>query len=281
MKPPWRDDAAPGRLSALLLCLLAAPLIALLVISEIQTNMLFPIHAVGAPGPLPRHAEHVSIALRDGVKLRGVHIPGQEEGNVILGFGGNAWNASDVAAYLHELYPRAHVIAFHYRGYRPSTGRPSADALMADAPLVYDFAAGRLKPKRIIAVGFSIGSGVAATLAANRKLDGLILVTPFDSLKAAASDLYPWLPVGPFFHHEIAAAAALKGNSVPVAILAGERDNLILPARTDALRRSVPTLVYDRTIAGAGHNDIYTREEFRQAMHEALSAVSTYNQRIK
>ena len=237
--------------------------------------MLFPIHAVGAPGPLPRHAEQVSIASPDGAKLHGVHIPGEEQGTVILGFGGNAWNASDVAVYLHGLYPEAHIIAFHYRGYRPSTGRPSADALIADALLIHDFAADRLKPERVIAVGFSIGSGVAATLAAKRKLEGLVLVTPFDSLKAAASDLYPWLPVGAFFQHEIAAAAALKGKSLPVAIVAGERDNLILPARTNALRRRVPNLVYDRTIAGAGHNDIYLRDEFRQAMQEALNALSS------
>ena len=32
-----------------------------------------------------------------------------------------------------------------------------------------------------------------------RPLDGLILVTPFDSLKAVAQGLYPWLPIGPFF----------------------------------------------------------------------------------
>jgi pimeloyl-ACP methyl ester carboxylesterase len=132
-----------------------------------------------------------------------------------------------------------------------------------------------LKPKRTIAAGFSIGSGVAASLASKRNLEGLILVTPFDSLKAAASDLYPWLPIGPFFDHEIDAAALLKGNSVPVAILAGEHDTLIRAARTDGLRRQVPNLVYDRTIADAGHNDIYARSEFQLAMREALDALSS------
>jgi len=238
---------------------------------------LFPTHAVAPPGPLPSHAEQVSLAAPDGATLHGIHIPGDKKGTLVLGFGGNAWNASDVGVYLHELYPQADVIAFHYRGYRPSTGRPSAEALIADAPLEYDFAVGRTRPKHIVAVGFSIGSGIAATLAAKRKLDGLILVTPFDSLKSAASDLYPWLPIAPFFQHEIAAADALKGNQVPVAIVAGERDSLILPARTEALRRRVPNLVFDRTIAGAGHNDIYIRDEFRQAMHQALDAISSSN----
>lgn len=237
--------------------------------------MLFPTNAVGPPGPLPANAEQVSTKAADGSTLHGVHIPGRGDGILMLGFGGNAWNGSDVASYLHELYPQADIIAFHYRGYRPSGGSPSAEALISDAPRIYDFAAERMKPKRVMAAGFSIGSGVAAGLAQSRKLDGLILVTPFDSLKAAAADLYPWLPIGPFFEHEIDVAALLKGSSVPVAILAGERDSLIRPKRTDALRRQVNNLVYDATITGAGHNDIYSRSDFQQAMRDALDAVST------
>src|SRR5262249_12850562 len=108
-------------------------------------------------------------------------------------------------------------------------------------------------------------------LAEKRKLDGLILVTPFDSLKAVAQSLYPWLPVGPFFRHEIDSAGALNGVGVPVAIIAAERDEIVLPPRTAALRSRVSNLVFDRTIAGAGHNDIYSRPEFAAAMRDALN----------
>lgn len=245
------------------------------MIASLQAQVLFPTGAVAPAGPLPKGAQKVRTRSADGDLLHGVHIPGDAAGEstLILGFGGNAWNGSDVATYLHELHPERDIVAFHYRGYHPSEGTPSADALMADAPLVHDFAVSRVKPKRTIVAGFSIGSGVAASLAAKRKVDGLILVTPFDSLKAAASDLYPWLPIGPLFAHEINAAALLKGNAVPVAILAGERDSLIRPQRTYALRRQVPNLAYDRTIAGAGHNDIYSRSDFHQAMREALDAL--------
>jgi hypothetical protein len=232
---------------------------------------------VGPPGPLPAGAKPVTTMSADGAELHGVHIPaigGAGDRTLVLGFGGNAWNGSDVAVYLHELFPRADVVAFHYRGYKPSKGSPSAKSLIADAPLVHDVAVELTKPKRVIVAGFSIGSGVAASLAGQRKLDGLILVTPFDSLKAAAADLYPWLPIGPFFEHEIDAAAQLKGNDVPIAILAGERDDLIRPARTEGLRRQVANLVYDRTIPSAGHNDVYTRSDFQAAMREAYSKLT-------
>ncbi len=193
----------------------------------------------------------------------------QGDNPLVLGFGGNAWNGQHVGMELNRLYPDAHVVAFHYRGYRPSTGSPSAEALIADAPLVYDAAVARTKPTTIIAAGFSIGSGVAAHLAKQRKLDGLILVTPFDSLKAAASDLFPWLPVGPFFQHEMDCVRALDGNQVPVALIAAERDEIIRPVRTAALRRRVPNLIYDHIVTGAGHNDIYGRAAYEEAMQQA------------
>jgi pimeloyl-ACP methyl ester carboxylesterase len=242
-----------------------------------QDDIIFPVEAVGAPPPLPRGGERLQVKTADGHILQGVHIPPADKSSrdktLIVGFGGNAWNGEDVAAYLHDLYPDADVVAFHYRGYRPSTGKPSAEALLADAPLVFDAAVGRVPAERTVAVGFSIGTGVAASLANRRSVHGMILVTPFDSLKKVASEIYPWLPVGLFFEHEFDAVSALKGSKVRVAILAAENDEIIPATRTDSLREQVPNLVFDKTIEDAGHNDIYARSDFQSAMDEALKAV--------
>ena len=244
---------------------------------NLQSHFIFPRHAVGSPGKLPPGAERVTVQTPDGESLHGVHIKpkvGTRPTTLVIGFAGNAWNSQDAAVYLHQLYPDAHVIQFHYRGYRPSTGEPSAETLLADAPLLYDFATKRVRAARTIAVGFSIGSGIAAHLASQRPLQGLILVTPFDSLKAVARDHYPWLPIGPFFAHEIDAAEALAHSDVPVAIVAAAEDSLIVKARTDALRARVRHTTYDRTIDGAGHNDIYHLSEFHHAMREALAGLT-------
>lgn len=243
-----------------------------------QDQLLFPTHAVPRAGPLPPNAEPLEIKTPGGDTLHGVHLKPNDDSQgsttLVLGFGGNAWNGQDVAEYLREAFPQAHVVVFHYRGYRPSSGEPSAKALIADAPLVLEAASRRLEPDRVVAVGFSIGSGIAASLAGQSGIDGLILVTPFDSMKAVAADLYPWLPVGPFFRHEIDAVAFLRHAGVPVAILAAERDEIIPPARTEALRHQVANLQFDQTIAGAGHNDIYGRSDFQSALREAFKAVA-------
>lgn len=241
-----------------------------------QNALLFPVSQVGPPGPLPANAEHLELTAASGERLEGLHLPPTDPGAerlLILGFGGNAWNGADMAAYLHDLYPAADIVVFHYRGYPPSEGRPSAAALNADAPRIHDFATARLRPRRTIAVGFSIGSGVAASLAAARPLDGAILVTPFDSLESVAAGHYPWLPVRLLFRNPLDPARDLAGSRVPVALVAGARDTLIPPARTEALRRAVPNLAFDATIPGAGHNDIYRTEAFRHAMTRALAAM--------
>lgn len=261
--------------------LLLVPLLVYLAICFLvflaQARLIFPVGMAGPAGPLPARAERVEIAAPAGERLRGIHIPparGGEGRLLVLGFGGNAWNAEAMAATLHDLYPQADVIAFHYRGYPPSEGSPGAAALQEDALRIHDFARARLQPERIVAIGFSIGGGVAAWLAAHRRLDGAILVTPFDSLAAVAAGHYPWLPIRLLFRHDFDAAAALRGSRTPVAILAGADDTIVPAARTDALRGAIPNLVYNRTIAGAGHNDIYQHSAFRAAMAEALAALA-------
>lgn len=252
-------------------------LVVLAVLFFAQTALIFPVAYTAPPGPLPATAGPLELAAASGERLRGVHIPPDRPGPVrtlILGFGGNATNAGATAAMLHDLFPEADVAAFHYRGYPPSQGRPSAAALQADALLVHDFIRARLHPARTIVAGFSVGGGVAASLAAHRPVDGLILVTPFDSLAAVAADHYPWVPVRLLLRHNMEPAADLGGARMPAAIIAGGRDTLVPPARTEALRRAVPHLVLDRTIPDAGHNDVYADPAFPRAMHDAFQAVT-------
>jgi uncharacterized protein len=242
----------------------------------LQTSMLFP-GAGGGDGPLPDRAEQLEALAANGDRLHGLYVPAARgttgAGPVILGFGGNAWNAASAASYLHDLFPGADVVVFHFRGYAPSGGRTSAAALLADAPVIHDLVASRFPGRPIVAVGFSVGTGIAAHLARHRDLAGLILVTPFDSLGRLAAGYYPWLPVRLLIRHRMEPAADLRHSRVPVALIAAERDRLIPPARTAALRPAIGNLVHDRTIVGVGHNDIYQDPAFHDAMRKALDAI--------
>lgn len=253
---------------------LYAVLIALITL--MQGAILFPRSLVGPAPDLPQSAERLSIERPDGSVLHGSLIPGQDPAKpVILAFGGNAWNADAVALFLHRVAPEYPVVAFHFRGYAPSTGKPSAQALKADAVALYDHIAD-IAPNGVIATGFSIGGGIAVHLATERPIIGTVLVTPFDSLGEVARQSFPWAPVRMLFRHDMNVLDALRNTTVPVALVLATQDEVISPQRAEALVTGLRET--DRAIAyltriDAGHNDIYNHPEITPALRDAIVAV--------
>lgn len=237
-----------------------------------QTAMLFPRLPDGAGIALPPGSRDLSLTTADGTRLRGHLVPGTGADPVlILGFGGNGWNARATALHLHHAFPEQDVVAFHYRGYPPSQGSPSAAAVQADAVAILD----SLVPQGpVVAVGISLGAGIAAHLAAERPLDGVILLTAFESLTEVARDAFPLAPVRLFFRHPMDTAASLNRSDVPVALISASDDRLVIPARTEALRRALPPgrIVLDVTLPG-GHDSIHGHPDMRATLRAALAAL--------
>jgi pimeloyl-ACP methyl ester carboxylesterase len=252
-------------------------LLLLIALALAQTGLLFPAGMATAHVQLPEGARRLDFTTTDGTRLHGVYIPASAEAppnaSLLLGFGGNAWNAETLAAFLSAHVPDHDVVVFHYRGYRPSEGSPAAAALMEDAIALHDYVKKTIAPDRVIAVGLSIGSGPAIHLAHNRDLAGTILITPFDSLKALAREHYWWVPVGLLLRHQMEVAALAAAIDSPIAIIAAEQDKIVPSRRTEALRRSIRRLILDRTIANTGHNDIYDHPELAAALRQAIALI--------
>ena len=260
---------------ALSLAALYAAIIAAMYFA--QTWLLFPtLLARATRVQLPDSTQRLKVRTPDGESLTGVRIPctgvKTDGAPSLLGFGGNAWNAETMVLMLHRLFPDRTVIGFHYRGYPPSRGRPSAQALLSDSLVVFDHLRQAQATQPMITVGFSIGSGVAAYVARHRPVEGLILVTPFDSLEALARDLYWWAPVGPLFRHRMSTIEFVRDSLVPTALLTAEHDAVVPRRRSEPLREATRNLVFERVI-DAGHNNIYDRPAFAVAMHEALARI--------
>jgi pimeloyl-ACP methyl ester carboxylesterase len=239
-----------------------------------QTWMVFPTYLVrGTSNELPADAGRFTIPTPDGERLAAVRLPAacRSGGSrpLILGFGGNAWSAEAMALVLHRLIPDHDVVVAHYRGYPPSSGRPSAAKIMTDALTIHDYVA---DSPGVIAVGFSIGSGIATHLAAERSLTGLVLVTPFDSLAAVAREHYPWAPVR-LLRHRIETAEMLRRVAAPTAVIAAEWDTVVPALRSQSVFDAAQHLVYRAVVPGAGHNDLYDNPEFAAAMRQAIDRV--------
>ena len=242
-----------------------------------QTWLLFPTTLAGAARvQLPASTQRLKVRTADGESLAGVRIPSQggraEGAPTLLGFGGNAWDAEAMALTLQRLLPDRDVVAFHYRGYALSSGRPSARALFSDSLAIFDHLHQSRAGEHIVAVGFSIGSGVGAYLARHRPVVGLILVTPFDSLEALARDLYWWAPVDLLLRHRMPTVEFVRGSLAPTALIIAKRDAIVSARRSAPLRPAIRNLVFEGAI-DAGHNDLYDHPAFAAAVREALARI--------
>ena len=245
----------------------------------VQGWLLFPTALAGtARVRLPASTQRLEVQTPEGERLAGVRIPPAEAtaqgASTLLGFGGNAWNAEATALTLHALFPHRNAVAFHYRGYPPSSGRPSAQALFSDSLAIFDHLSQASGGGPILPIGFSIGAAVAAYLAKHRPVVGLILVTPFDSLEAVARDFYWWAPVGPLLRNRMPTIEFVCGSNVPTALIIAERDTIVPKRRSAPLRAAIENLVFERAI-DAGHNDLYDHPDFAKAAREALMRIET------
>lgn len=255
-------------LAKFLAALAALGIAVIALLAAFQTSLLFPRALVGPAPDLPAGTTRLELRGDGGAVLHGVRIKGRDPMRpVLLGFGGNAWNAEAMALFLHQIAPEHDVVTFHYRGYAPSTGRPSAQALMTDAVAVHDLIAP--DAPGVIAVGFSIGSGVAAHLATERDIARVVLVTPFDSLSAVAQQLYPFAPVRLLFRHEMNVQDALFRSGADVHLILATRDEVIPPARAEALASALPEAQVTRL--ETGHNAIYSHPDFTPRLRAALA----------
>lgn len=244
-----------------------------------QTSLIFPgTKLPSRPLDHPFMPTRLEIERDDGVRLSGILFApdgkAASEG-LVIGFGGNAQDADMLGQELAASFADRHVAVFHYRGYGPSSGKPSEVALLADALVIHDRLVRDLAPRSVHAIGISLGSGIAGYLSKQRTLDGIILVTPYDSIEAVAKQAYPWLPVGLLLKHRFPTVDFMADNRTPTAIIASELDRVIRPARTEALRQRLEKLVFDRTIAGAGHGDVHGLPAYDQALREALEVLQS------
>ena len=102
---------------------------------------------------------------------------------------------------------------------------PSEQLLKSDAAAWYD----RFAPtnKRIVAFGRSLGGGVAVQLAAERKLDAIVLIAPFDSMAAVGKRHYPFLPVNWLLKHRFDSLSLAPQLDAPLLCIVATHDEVI------------------------------------------------------
>jgi pimeloyl-ACP methyl ester carboxylesterase len=239
-----------------------------------QERMLFfPRPLDFRPAPRP-NVEEVSILAADGVKLRGWLAKGSgAPAPLVIYFGGNAEEVSWLidAGYLSGWS----LLLVNYRGYGESEGKPGEKELLADSLVIHDYAKRRpdVNSERIVAMGRSLGSGVAVHLAAHRHLRGVILVSPYDSIVEVAKRHYPFLPVSLILRHRFDSLARAPQIEVPLLCLVATEDRIIPAAHSRALFEAWRGTKTWREISRSDHDSLGSEPEYWRSIADFLKTL--------
>jgi len=226
----------------------------------LQRAILFPIPSTERIAPaaagFPQVEEHV-LTTADGEKIIVWHIPAKPGRPVILYFHGNG-------DYLAGFFPRFRdfiadgigIVAPAYRGYSGSSGKPSEQGILLDAEAAWRFATARYAGDKIVAWGFSLGSGAAVALAAEHPVGRLILEAPYSSIADVAASAFPIFPVRWLMKDPFRSDLRIARVKVPLLFMHGARDATIPTAFGERLFALASEPKQFVRFADGGHNDL-------------------------
>ncbi len=192
-----------------------------------QRSLIYPIPATDTS--TPPGFERIAYQTSDGLKLAAGYRAARGGKPTLLFFHGNGVSWQTTYHTTELLAEQGYgVLAAEYRGYGGNPSSPSEQGLYLDGRAALDWLAGRgVMPSDIVLVGNSLGSGVAVELAGRTNVHALILIAPFMSLAATASNAYPWAPVDLLLRDRFANIDKIGEIDAPILIIHGENDGLI------------------------------------------------------
>lgn len=242
-----------GMLASVVLIAVGVYLALLLLLFLMQSRLL---HLPGVPGrsldatpaAIGLNWEEVTLSAADGVKLHGWYLPAPQAEHrtvdrTVLFLHGNAGNIShrlESLEIFHELGLATLII--DYRGYGRSEGKPSEAGLYRDADAAWHYLVEdrKIPPQRVIVFGRSLGAAVAAHLAAERPLGGLILESAFTSVPDRGAELYSIFPIRLLARIHYPTAEWVTQVRAPVLVIHSEEDELIPFHHGEAIYQAAP-----------------------------------------
>ncbi len=159
--------------------------------------------------------------------------PKESNGKVVMVFHGNGSAVYSNHDIFRDLMNAGYgVWSVGYPGYPANSeflGNPSEKNLVDEAIKQYEHLviSYKTKPENIIFYGTSLGSGVAAQLAAKHKPALLIMDAPFNSVLDMGRKQMPWLPVSLLMKDKFESDKALANLDVPMIWIHGTADRII------------------------------------------------------
>ena len=264
-----------------ILVLTAAPL--LMAACMFRSFLYYP--TATSPEQLSRIAraygwEVAQLTTEPGIEVVGLLRPPTEPGLPwALFFGGNAMDLGSSQWALQKVDgDRGFGLAvFAYRGYDGSGGEPTEKGLFHDAEAIADWLEKErgVASSELVLVGQSLGSGIAAHLAAVISRDGgavrgLALLSPYTSIARVFDDHVPVLPIGWVIQDRYDTKALLDDLRGPVVIVHGNEDEIISVRHGRELADSLGDRARIELLETFGHNDLWESPKTAEAVRRLL-----------
>ena len=220
----------------------------------------------------------VTIATPDGETLNAWYTPAVGKMPVILFLHGKGGNISHrPERYRYYTSQGFGVLFVDYRGYGGSTAKPTEQGLVTDAEASYDWLLAKgVSPQRIVAVGESLGTGIAVKLAARRPVVAVALEAAYSSLTDVAAHHYWWLPVRLLMKNPVDAEADIPQVHAPLLFHHGDADQTVpmqFGRKLFELANEPKTFI----IVPGGTHFIFTETTFAREVEFFRDAVKSVN----
>lgn len=255
--------------------LVAGYLLALAALWWWQEQVIF------LPQPLPANHRfalgpdvHETWVEVPGARLNTLHLRLPKPDGVVFFLHGNAGNLASWFVDL-DAYRRLNVdlVMFDYRGYGKSSGRISNQAqLSADVRAAWQAVAPRYHGLKRVVYGRSLGTGLAAELAADIQPELTVLVSPYSSMQALAAQHYPWVP-GAALRYPLPTDEWLPQVQNAVLLVHGEEDELVPASHSLHLKALAPQAEL-LLLPGVGHGDVHQSATYLAGVAQAILEVT-------
>jgi fermentation-respiration switch protein FrsA (DUF1100 family) len=220
----------------------------------IERLVYFPDRSMTEP---PAGVAERWLTAADGTRIHAWQALHANPAAAIVWSHGNAGNVSSRADVVSALAARGfEVLAYDYRGYGKSDGRPSEAGLHLDAEAAFDAEIARGVPaSNIVCFGESLGGAVSIHLATRRPCAAVVVVATFTTLRDVARFHYG--PLGHFAGGAFDSLSLAPSLSVPLFAAHGDRDEVVPYALGERLFDAVPSPKRFLRLEGVHHNDVF------------------------
>jgi pimeloyl-ACP methyl ester carboxylesterase len=215
--------------------------------------------------------EELIIKTKDNKLLNGILFKADSTKGLIFYLHGNAGSLSswgEVAKTYTDLY--YDVFMLDYRGYGKSEGSITGQQqLFEDVQIAYDELKHKYSEDKIIVLGYSIGTGLAAKVASTNNPGLLILQAPFYSLTDMMRHTYPMIPTF-ILKYKFETHNYMKNCKMPILIFHGNEDEVVYYGSSLKLKeefKKQDTLI---TLIGQGHNGMTENPDYKMEIQKIL-----------